>query len=140
MSNLHETLAQQGQETDKLVEDNREGFQDRFLELVQNEEDRNIEIWADELAQVGLDEEWFEITIEEALVVPLEERDQEWYEGTTAIASAARKQAMVEVVLRPLIDAEDEHVRKQPKLDAATIKQVRAMKKRRNAGNSSKNA
>lgn len=98
MSSLPDAIADGFAEADELAEDKLAHVAQRFYQLLENPKQRNPEIWAAAGANV-------ELTAQQLEAVPPVQRDDEWTLLMGRMFAAAKEQAYIEVMARPLMEA-----------------------------------
>ena len=116
---LKDTIADGFAEADELVEDYREAFSARVLELLGNIEQRSPGIWKEAQANILA-------TVLDFSQVPVRQRDEIWGIEFGRIIAAAQEQAFTEIITRPMLQVSSKWAMK--KLDTAKAVPVSQMK------------
>ncbi len=119
---LAETIADNAAETDEIAEDRQEEFSARFMELLFDVTERDVEMWEDAAAEVGLDPEWLALSVADLNAMGRAERTLAWQAAHALMIAVSKEQAFTEIAIRPLIMAAESHAQGIKTTDTKTIR------------------
>jgi hypothetical protein len=105
MPDLADVIADAFAEADLHAEKVSAQYGDRLRELLEDPEQRDVDIWDDAFEAMDLDLQENDITLSELLEVRSADRDALWYATTSTVLAASKVQALVELVVRPMAEA-----------------------------------
>ena len=102
---LLDTIADAHAATDEAAEDGYEAYVARLVELLAEPSERRTELWAEEMAEQGLAEEWVGYSLAELVEVPQSARGPERRRALEAVWFAAAEQVLWERGWLPVAEA-----------------------------------
>lgn len=118
-------LADNAAEVDSIAWKRGNDERNRVIELLDNPAERDPDLWEDAFAAVGIDPEWAVYSQYDLVAsFAVSERDLTWQMARATIEAAARTQAALELTVRDVLTASEQHAAKIARVSTADVKAV----------------